>query len=254
MSSATFIKQNTGCEICQRTLSFNFTFAYQPLVDVVNREIWGYEALVRGTEGQSAWSVLKQVNDENRYAFDQSCRTKAIALASQLKLDKILSINFLPNAVYDPKNCIQSTIQAAIEHQFPIDKIMFEITESEKVIDRQHLTNIFEYYASQGFITAIDDFGEGHAGLNLLANFLPKVVKIDIELVRDIDQSPVKQVIAKHFVEMCHELDITVLAEGVERIEEANYFKSLGVWLMQGYLFAKPGFQCLPSVDFSCLD
>lgn len=244
----------SGCQQCQTPLGFDFTFAYQPIVDLAQREIWGYEALVRGSNNESAGSILEKVNDDNRYAFDQACRTTAITLASRLGLDKMLSINFLPNAVYEPKHCIQSTLKAAEQSGFPIENIMFEITESEAVVDRKHLTNIFEHYQSQGFTTALDDFGAGHAGLNMLASFVPNLLKIDIELVRDIDRVAVKQIIVRHLVKMCHELGIVVLAEGVERIEEVRFFESLNVTIMQGYYFAKPGFKSLPLVDFSGLD
>lgn len=247
----------SGCQQCQTPLGFHFTFAYQPIVDLSKREIWGYEALVRGENNESAWSILEQVNDDNRYAFDQACRTTAITIASQLGLDKMLSINFLPNAVYEPRHCIQSTLKAAKDNNFPIEKIMFEITESEEVVDRQHLTNIFESYQAQGFTTAMDDFGAGYAGLSMLASLvpdLPYLLKIDMELVRDVDKIPDKQIIARNVVNMCHELGIVVLAEGVETLEEVRFFENLNVSIMQGYYFAKPGFKTLPSVDFSSLD
>lgn len=240
----------SGCQQCQSPLGFEFSFAYQPIVDIADKTIWGYEALVRGSNNESAGSILEQVNDDNRYAFDQACRTTAITLASQLGLDKMLSINFLPNAVYEPKHCIQSTLRAAKQSSFPIENIMFEITESEAVVDRQHLANIFEHYQSQGFTTGLDDFGAGHAGLNMLASFVPNILKIDIELVRDIDQNSVKQIIVRNLVTMCHQLGIRVLAEGVERKEEVDFFESIQVTLMQGYYFAKPGFESLPKVDF----
>ncbi|MBE0505326.1 MAG: EAL domain-containing protein [Marinospirillum sp.] len=238
------------CKHCAEALDFGFTFAYQPIVDYRNKSIWGYEALVRGPNNESAWSILSRVNDDNRYAFDQACRVKAITLAAELKLDKILSINFLPNAVYEPAHCIRSTLQAADLAGFPLEKIMFEITESEKVHDAEHLTRIFDYYQQQGFITALDDFGAGHAGLNLLSKFLPGLMKIDMELVRDINTHRTKQIIVTALADICRQLDIILLAEGLETAEEVAYFEQLGVQLMQGYYFAKPGFQCLPSVDF----
>ncbi|EXJ10843.1 EAL domain-containing protein [Nitrincola nitratireducens] len=243
--------QRKGCKDCQTPLDFEFSFAFQPIVNVREKSIFGYEALVRGIAGESAYSVLSRVNDENRYAFDQTCRVKAITLASHLGLDKVLSINFLPNAVYEPEHCIQSTLQAATETGFPINKLMFEITESEVVLDPAHLRNIFEHYEKQGFITAIDDFGAGHAGFNMLANFIPQILKIDMELVRNIDTNSVKQVLVKGLIDICQQLSITVLAEGIETDAEMLYFKSLNVELMQGYYFAKPGFQCLPDVQFS---
>jgi EAL domain-containing protein (putative c-di-GMP-specific phosphodiesterase class I) len=237
----------TGCKKCHAGLEFEFSFAFQPIVNFRDQTIFGYEALVRGKNGESAWSILSQVNDQNRYAFDQACRVKAIRLASELKLDKMLSINFLPNAVYEPVHCIQSTLRAADEFQFPIEQIMFEITESEQVADVAHLTRIFQYYQKQGFTTALDDFGAGHAGLNTLASFVPNIIKIDMELVRDIDQNRVKQVIVKGLVQICKELGVTLLAEGLETQAEVDFFANLGVELMQGYYFAKPGFETLPS-------
>ena len=238
-----------GCTKCGEFKENNFTFAYQPIVDIHNQEIFGYEALVRDRVTKTAKAVLDKVNAENRYAFDQTCRVKAISMANQLGLDRVLSINFLPNAVYEPKHCIQSTIRAAEMSGFPLDKIMFEVTESEKVYDTKHLKNIFDYYQSKGFVTALDDFGAGHAGLNMLINFIPNIIKLDMELVRDVDSSTVKQVVVNTTLEMAKQLNITVLAEGVETLGEAKFFAEKGVYLMQGYLFAKPGYESLPGVS-----
>lgn len=238
-----------GCQGCRKPLDFDFTFAFQPIVDVASGEIYAYEALVRGIDGAGAGEVLARVNDDNRYAFDQACRVKAIELAARLGLKQKLSINFLPNAVYQPEHCIRSTLKAAQTFGLPVQQIMFEITESEQVHDKAHLTNIFQYYHSQGFITALDDFGAGHAGLNLLAGFIPDILKLDMELVRDIDHSEVKQIIVDGLLEICQRLGITLLAEGVETEQEYRYFKSKGVRLMQGYLLARPGFETLPGVS-----
>lgn len=242
-----------GCAGCQAPLEFDFSFAFQPIVDLAANSVYGYEALVRGVDGSGALSVLSRVNDVNRYAFDQACRVKAIALAARLGMQEVLSINFLPNAVYEPAHCIRSTLQAAREHGFPIERIMFEITESERVQDAAHMTRIFEYYRQQGFVTALDDFGAGHAGLNLLASFIPHTLKLDMELVRDIDNNRVKQIIVGGLIDICNQLNIRILAEGVETAAEMEYFLQQGVTLMQGYYFAKPGFECLPEVDFNSL-
>lgn len=146
--------------------------------------------------------------------FDQLCRTKAIALAARLELQQILSINFLPNAVYRPERCIRTTLQAANEHHFPVERIMFEITEEERVSDNQHIRDIIEYYRTRGFITALDDFGAGYSGLNRLADFQPDIIKLDMNLLRGVDDDPRRQAIVRHSVAMCRELGITVLAEG----------------------------------------
>lgn len=92
------------CDACARgdRLGFQFDFAYQPIVDLSQRRIYAHEALVRGPEGEPAGQVLSQVNEANRYRFDQACRVKAIKGAAELGLAERLSINFLPNAIYRP--------------------------------------------------------------------------------------------------------------------------------------------------------
>ena len=130
---------------------------------------------------------------------------------------------------------------------------MFEFTEVEQVKDSQHIKDIVEYYKALGFKTAIDDFGSGYSGLNLLADFQTDIVKLDMELIRNIDRDPVRQVIVKNCIAMFNELRITPLAEGVETREEMLFLRDCGVDLMQGYYFAHPGFESLPEVDFSVL-
>ena len=240
----------TGCGACRdaEELGFEFEYAYQPIVEVGSRSIYGHEALVRGPNGESAASVLAKVNDDNRYRFDQACRVKAVAGAARLDMREFLSINFLPNAVYRPEVCIRSTLEAARLHNFPIAKIIFEVTEGEKVQDRPHLVNIFREYRRFGFQTAIDDFGAGYAGLNLLAEYQPDIIKIDMDLVRDIDRSHPRQVIVRGIAAMCRELGIRVLAEGIETRAERDFLAAAGIDLMQGYWFCKPVFQGLGQI------
>ncbi|AXV67332.1 EAL domain-containing protein (plasmid) [Pseudoalteromonas lipolytica] len=248
--------QQVSCKLCEDNLElgFDFTMAFQPIIDCSAKNIFGYEALVRGPNNESAYSVISQVNDDNRYTFDQLCRVKAISLAAKLALPSILSINFLPNAIYQPERCIKTTLAAAQKYNFPVKQIMFEFTEVEQVEDTAHIKRVVEYYQSLGFITATDDFGSGYSGLNLLADFQSNIIKLDMELVRDIHLDKARQTIVSHCIAMFEELNITPLAEGIECIEEYQWLRSAGVSLMQGYLFARPGFECLPEVDFSLLN
>lgn len=240
-----------GCTHCKNDdpLEFEFDYAYQPIIDLGKRSIYAHEALVRGPNGESAFSVLTQVNDANRYKFDQACRVKAIRGAAELGMKELLSINFLPNAVYRPEACIQSTFKAALQYGFPIERIIFEVTEGEEVTDRPHLVNIFQEYHRFGFRTAIDDFGAGYAGLTLLSEFQPDIIKIDMELVRNIDTSLAKQAIVRGIVSMCATLDIRVLAEGIETPQERDLLHKAGIDLMQGYLFCRPAFKALGTID-----
>lgn len=246
----------TGCAECRNleSLDFEFIMAFQPIFNVRTQEPYAYEALVRGINGESAAIILGQVNDNNRYRFDQACRVKAIEMAAELGLHTIpgckLSINFLPNAVYRAETCIRATIEAARRFEFPLDRLMFEVTEGEQVVDPEHLKSIFSEYEKHGFTTAIDDFGAGYSGLNLLAMFQPQVLKIDMALTRDIERSPVRQAIVEGIVLVAKRLDILVIAEGVETQAECDALLSLQIDIMQGYLFARPAIGALPAGNF----
>jgi EAL domain-containing protein (putative c-di-GMP-specific phosphodiesterase class I) len=241
------------CSNCtdEESLGFDFTMAFQPIINCQTNSIFGYEALVRGLNNESAYSVISKVNDANRYTFDQLCRIKAIALAAKLGVDSMLSINFLPNAIYKPERCIRTTLEAAKKYNFPTQRIMFEFTEVEKIEDSAHIKRVVEYYQSLGFTTATDDFGSGYSGLNLLADFQTDIIKLDMELIRNIDSDKVRQAIVTHSLNMFRDLNITPLAEGIETLQEYTWLKAAGIELMQGYLFAKPGFESLPTIDFN---
>ncbi|MGN6441240.1 MAG: EAL domain-containing protein [Arthrobacter sp.] len=225
--------------------------AFQPIYDAGARRVWGYEALVRGMSGEGAYEVLGRVLPEQRYRFDQDCRVKAIELASRLypaDEELMLSINFMPNAVYEPAACLRATLLAATRCGFPTSSIMFEFTENEEVTDTGHLTNIITEYRKHGFTTAIDDFGAGHAGLGLLVDFQPDLMKIDMKLIRGIDTSPARQAVVAGIGSIARELGIKVLAEGIETEEEFRVLKAAGIRLFQGYWFAKPEFEALPEI------
>jgi EAL domain-containing protein (putative c-di-GMP-specific phosphodiesterase class I) len=232
-------------------LGFQFDFAYQPIVDLAQSRVFAHEALVRGPAGESAASVLAQVNDSNRYRFDQSCRVKAIKGAAELGLDTLLSINFLPNAIYRPEVCIRTTLEAARAHNFPLGQIIFEVTEGERVDDGPWFASILREYKRCGFLTAIDDFGAGYAGLKLLSDFQPDIVKLDMDLIRGLDADRARRTIVAHLMRLCQDLGIAVIAEGVETVAERDALRDLGVTLMQGYLFARPAFRALAPVNLA---
>lgn len=254
MQDELIIFDRFSCHHCadESVLDFDFTMAFQPIVNCQTDEIFGYEALVRGLNNESAMSVISNVTEDNRYMFDQLCRIKAISLAAELNLDSTLSINFLPNAIYRPERCIRTTLAAAELYGFPTDKILFEFTEVEKIEDSNIIKKTVEYYQALGFKTAIDDFGAGYSGLGLLADFQTDIVKLDMGLIRHIDRDSIRQLIVTNCLNMFVDLGITPLAEGIETKEEMIWLRSAGVQLMQGYYFARPGFKSLPQVNSGC--
>ena len=243
------------CTACRTEVAVpDFTMAFQPIVDIETADVYAYEALVRPVSGGTAYDVLSQITEENRYAFDQACRVKAITLAARLEMTALLSINFLPNAVYQPAACLQRTFEAAAQARFPLHHLMFEVTENEPSRDIGHLQNIFTEYKRHGMITAIDDFGAGHSGLNMLADFQPDVLKIDMALTRAVNVDPVRYQIAHAIIGLCRSLHISVIAEGVETLQEAVTLRELGVRLFQGYFFAKPKVEELPPISVAAIE
>lgn len=225
--------------------------AFQPIVNTLEKSIWGYEALVRGINGEGAGAVLSAVTSENMYRFDQACRVKAIEIAGAKTSSRSakLSINFMPNAVYEPKACIRATLAAAARVGFDPKRLMFEFTENERITDAAHVERIVAEYRQMGFTTALDDFGAGYAGLGLLARMQPDVLKLDMELIRDIDSSAAKRAIVGGVVNIAREMGLSVLGEGVETIDELETLKGLGITLFQGYLFAKPQLEAFAEID-----
>jgi EAL domain-containing protein (putative c-di-GMP-specific phosphodiesterase class I) len=217
-------------------------------VDLESRSVYAYEALVRGRNGQGAGAVLAQVPPAGRYAFDQVCRIAAVALASRLGLSAGLSVNFMPNALYEADTCLRTTVRAARHYSFPADRLIFELTEGERVTDVARVRDVVRECQAQGLRVAIDDFGAGYAGLNLLADLTPDVVKLDMGLVRGIDGCHRRRAIVHGVLTACRDLGIGAVAEGVETADELAALRDLGVRYAQGYLFARPAVECLPEV------
>jgi EAL domain-containing protein (putative c-di-GMP-specific phosphodiesterase class I) len=222
--------------------------AFQPIVDLERREIFAHEALVRGTTGEGASEVLGRVSPQDRFAFHEACRVKAIEMATALGMQSRLSLNVMPNDVAGQEACFRTAMAAAKRCNFPVHRLMFEITEGERVDDLPGLAATFRTFKRYGFTSAIDDFGAAYAGFELLAAFQPDVVKIDMSLVRGIHQDPVRITIVKGFVATCDELGIRVIAEGVEAWDEVSVLRALGVELFQGFLLARPAIAALPAV------
>lgn len=244
-------KEALGCANCRdnKPIDFKIRMAFQPIVNGETGEIYAQEALVRGLNGESAYEVISKLTPDQIYRFDQTCRVMAIETAASLGIDTLLSINFMPNAVYQPASCLRLTLAAAKKCQLSTEQIIFELSETERVSSYDHLRNIVEEYKSQHFHVAIDDFGAGYSGLNLLVNFKPTIIKLDMELIRNIDTDGVRAAVVDGTLKTCRLLNMLVIAEGVETMAEFEALQSLGVTYFQGYLFAKPAIEELPKVN-----
>jgi blue light- and temperature-responsive anti-repressor len=227
-----------------------FSFAFQPIVDVSAGEVFAYEALLRGPDNEPASQIFQKVSPENLHRLDEMARVGAIAMATRLGISCHLNLNFLPQSLQASEASIRTTLEAASRACLPCERIVLEVTEGEIIVDQARFADLINQYRGMGLKVAIDDFGAGYSGLNLLANFQPDQIKLDMTLLRAIERHGPRQAIVRAIGQACFELGIDVIAEGVETWEEYRWLANSGLRLFQGYLFAKPGFESFPSVHY----
>ncbi|MCU7871778.1 MAG: EAL domain-containing protein [Candidatus Thiodiazotropha sp. (ex Lucinoma borealis)] len=224
----------------------DFTFAFQPIVNVTSGEIVSFEALVRGVNNEASWEIMQQVGATDLHRFDKLLRSTAITLAARLGLECELNLNLMSGSIESSDSAIASTLAIAEQHNISANRITLEITEGEIINDYTRFAEAINKHRNSGLKIAIDDFGAGYAGLNLLAEFQPDMVKLDRSLVQNIDTRGPRQAIVRGVKRTCEDLGIDIIAEGVETPGEYWWFREEGIELFQGYLLAKPAFEKLP--------
>ncbi|MEP6619828.1 MAG: EAL domain-containing protein [bacterium] len=226
-----------------------YSYAFQPIIDTVAGEILSFEALIRGERGEGAGHVFSQVSAETLAEFDRDSRAFAVGLAGRLGISCSLNLNAMPGSLRGDDGGLDALVSAARQGGVPLDRLILEITEREAIVDYEQFAAVMDGYRAAGIKVAIDDMGAGYSGLNLLADFQPDMLKLDMHLVRGIESRGPRQSIVRALVMVCGDLGIDVVAEGVETVDELQWFESEGVRLFQGYLFGKPAFEHLVHLD-----
>lgn len=222
---------------------------FQPIVYAKNALVqpdnFGFESLFR-LRNQSddiiAPHLLFQLADDADMLFqlDLIARRSAVMSASAATLSGKLFINFNPSSIYDPAYCLKATAAFIANLNLKPSDVVFEVTETHRANDVNHLKSILTYYREAGFEVALDDVGAGWSGLSILQQLCPDYIKIDMELIRNIDKDNSKQSIVYHLTQMAKENGISVIAEGIECEQEARWLIQCGVDFLQGFLFGKP--------------
>jgi EAL domain-containing protein (putative c-di-GMP-specific phosphodiesterase class I) len=208
--------------------------------------IWGYECLMRANQLNgtpiSPAQLLEWARAENLLSMlDRVCRETHLRNAAySIDAGKKILINFMPTAIYEPAFCLRSTLRVVEKLGLDPANIVFEVVESEEVKDQDHLRKILEFYRNAGFLTALDDLGAGSSGLGLLAGLSPNLVKLDRGLVSKAATSKSYTAVVRGLVQIAHECDQWILAEGIETEQELNLMRDLGVDLFQGFYLARP--------------
>jgi EAL domain-containing protein (putative c-di-GMP-specific phosphodiesterase class I) len=218
---------------------------FQPIVNCQNPdEVFAFEALLRGNDnGQLVFPnrILEVARGAGLlFQLDRAARLSSIAQAARWGMKCHVFINFTPTSIYDPVNCLRSTVQAVDELGLRREQVIFEVVESEHVGDVDHLKTILDYYRASGFRVALDDVGSGYSSLKMLGQLRPDFIKIDRELISGVHEDDFKALIARKLLETSHELGLKSVAEGVETAEEYQWLRENGADYVQGYFFAKP--------------
>src|SRR5437867_757168 len=229
---------------------------YQPVIDVLEKRVVGYEALTRvppGTFPGPDQLFKAAYENDSVWTLERLCRDRAIRGARGLPEDELLFLNMEPDSIHDPALRAEATFTLLRDANLKASQIVLELTEHSAVRDFTALRQLLSYLQFHGFRLAVDDVGSGYSGLKSIAEIKPDFIKIDMALIRDIDQHPIKQDLTGTIARFSTSSGITLIAEGVETVEELRCLQSIGVRYAQGYLFARPGAP-FPKADLSALE
>lgn len=222
----------------------NIKTLFQPIVSLKDGEILGYEALSRGPKNTIFYEpdYMFQIAREYDLLWDLEvvCRTNALKRAYDKLNEKKLFVNIDPYIIQDKKFKKGFTNELLDEYGINPHNIIFEITENTPIKDFRQLRNILDYYSQQGYKIALDDAGTGYSGLALLVETHPNFIKVDKEVIREIDKNKIKQDLTAYFLKFSEITNIDIIAEGIETEEELRTLIDLGVQYGQGYLIQKP--------------
>jgi EAL domain-containing protein (putative c-di-GMP-specific phosphodiesterase class I)/GGDEF domain-containing protein len=211
---------------------------YHPIVITDTQEIFGYEALARGTlKSMRRPEVMFEVAEQTDMIWELSrlCRNTAIAgMKEKLKRDQLLFLNVDPHDFTDPMfNDLDMDVADP-------SKVVLEITERTAIRDYPKFRGRLKEFRDKGYRFAVDDAGSGYAGLGSIANLEPNFIKLDISLINCIDVNFIKQSLVEKMVGFGNDQHAMVIAEGVETAEEYETVKQLGVHLVQGFYLHPP--------------
>ena len=209
-----------------------------PILVADTRQVYGYEALARGTlRTLRSPEIMFEVAAEADLLWElgRLCRSKAIeAMTARLTRGEFLFLNVDPHDFVDPEFS-----QLDREVRDP-SRVVIEITERTAIKDYPKFRERLEALRERGYRFAVDDAGSGYAGLGSIANLEPDFIKLDISLINCIDTNFIKQNLVETMVRFANDQGAKVIAEGVERAEEYETVKGLGVHLVQGFFLHRP--------------
>ncbi len=222
----------------------NISSVYQPIVDLSNGSILGYEALTRGPEGSRFHAPIDLFNYaesmDSVYILDRLAREKALRGCKALGDMKKVFINVPSTIINDPMFTPGLTRLLLEQCGIQPHQVVFEITERSSIRDFDTMKQVLEHYRSQGYQIAIDDAGAGYSSLQAIAELQPDFIKVDSSLVHGVHNDKIKENILGTFIAMAELMNIRIIAEGIEDQQDLHKIISMGVHYAQGFYLGKP--------------
>ncbi|MCA9262430.1 MAG: EAL domain-containing protein [Planctomycetales bacterium] len=219
---------------------------FQPII--VNRspsEVFAHECLVRGTQASGEiippMKLFGAARATDRVAqLDHSSRITAIRTCSERNIGTRIFMNFNPRYLDESHAYLEDTIRTVLETGMDPEQFVFEVVESDEIQDVGRLMSIVEYCREAGCCVALDDMGTGYNSLYLMAAVKPDFIKLDRNLIRDVESDPYKSRVAGKLIELARELGIKSVVEGIETEAALEWSVKQGAEYGQGFLFARP--------------
>ena len=220
------------------------TVLFQPIIANNHRNIFGYEALIRGPSNSPLHSPVTLFETAARYGrlveLELLCREVSIHQFNRLNLPGKLFLNTSPESLFQPNFRSGCTLDILQQAGLRPDRVVIELTEQYPMENYEVVREAKHHYKEMGFEIAIDDLGAGYAGLRMWSELRPDYVKIDRHFMQDIHEDPVKQEFVRSIQSIARGLNCRVIGEGVETADEYQAVAKLGIEFSQGYYFARP--------------
>lgn len=217
---------------------------FQPIVSLQNKQIYGYEALIRGPSDSLLHSPINLFDAASRHGrlaeLDLLCREVAIAKFGALGLGSKLFINTIPAAILHPDYPHGLTLQFLKKAGVSAENVIIELTEQYPIDDYDLMREATKHYRDMGFSIAIDDLGAGYSGLRTWSELQPDFVKLDRHFIQNIHNDKQKRQFVKSIIDIARGIDCQVIGEGVEVRGEYLAVQEMDITFAQGYYFARP--------------
>ena len=222
----------------------NITIVFQPIVSLRDGSVLGYEALARGPVDSPLYypDALFDIAEEagKLWELEQLCRTKALEAAFESHQTVKLFLNVNTAVIHDDLFRYGFTKEYLDLYGIDPANIFFEISEKSAIEDLKSFKIAIDHYKKQDYKIAIDDAGAGYSGLNMITDVHPHYIKLDMNLIRDIDKDAYKRALVKSLYDFTCITGIQLIAEGIETEEEMRTLVGIGVQYGQGYFIQVP--------------